>query len=140
MLPAYATSVADEFVDDNDDVGSAPTAAESVVQFCPTIQVPALVARGFRPLATALAAQRSGGRSAPLVAAPLDGSPLDGSPLDSSPLDGSLLNSSLGSASSEGGELQWECFLSLLGARGHLELSGIRRIPESRGLFERVAG
>ena len=106
-LPASAASVADDFVDDgdDDDAGSPPPmVAEAVIQFCPTIEVPALVSRGFRPLATALAAQRSGGRSAPLVAAPLDVSPA--------------------SAASERNELQWECFLSLLGARGHLELPG----------------
>ena len=98
-------SIADDFLDDADGFGgssSAHSAAEAVVQFGPTLDVPYLP-RGFRPLSIALAAQRSGGRDVALTAAP---------------------PSFLPNVPPGGEDLGWESFLSLLGARGHLEMGG----------------
>lgn len=99
LFPSVAVRRAAVTVSDDDEAGKA----DVTVQFGAPVAVPSLATLSFRPLATVLAAQRSGGRFFPLVAPPPSFSPAIHPGRD---------------------ELQWECFLHLLSIKGHLQTSG----------------
>ena len=71
LFPSVAVRRAAVTVSDDDEAGKA----DVTVQFGAPVAVPSLATLSFRPLATVLAAQRSGGRFFPLVAPPPSFSP-----------------------------------------------------------------